>query len=114
MSEATDLVDRQLAAAQARDLEAFLTCYAKNVRIRQFDGSVAAEGTEGLRAFYGPGLRDSPQLNLRILNRIAIGDYVIDEEDVTGLNAAGWPPAVHSAVVYQVRDGLIQDVIMLM
>jgi hypothetical protein len=114
MSEATDVVDRQVTAAQARDLDTFLSFYAKDVTIRQFDGTVAAAGTEGLRAFYGPGLRDSPQLNLRILNRIAIGDYVIDEEEVTGLNAAGFPPTIHSAVAYHVRDGLIQDVIMLM
>ncbi len=114
MPEPTEVVDRQVAAFQARDIDAFLTFYAKDARIRQFDGSVIAEGTEGLSAMYGPAFRDSPQLSVRILNRIAFGDYVVDEEAGTGLNAPGWPSEMHSVVVYQVRDGLIQDVVFLM
>jgi hypothetical protein len=113
MSEATDVVDRQVAAFQARDTGAFLTFYAKDARIRQFDGTVMAEGTEGLRAMYGPAFRDSPQLSMRIVNRIAHGDYVVDEEAGTGLNAPGWPSELHAIAVYQVRDGLIQDVVIL-
>jgi hypothetical protein len=38
------------------------------------------------------------------------GDYVIDEEDVTGFILAGFPPAMYAVVVYRVRDGLIHDV----
>lgn len=114
MSEATDVVDRQIAAYQARDLDAFLTLYAKNVRIRQFDGSVMVSGLDGMRGFYEPLFRDSPTLGARILHRIAALGYVIDEEEVTGVNLPGYPPALHAVVVYQVRDGLIHDVIFLM
>jgi len=70
-SEVTDLVDRQIAAYQARDIDAFLTFYDKDVRIRQFDGSVMVSGLDGMRGFYEPLFRDSPQLNARILHRIA-------------------------------------------
>jgi uncharacterized protein (TIGR02246 family) len=114
MSDTTDLVDRQIAAYQERDLDAFLTFYAKDVRIRQFDGSVVADGTDGLRSFYEPLFRDSPQLKARILHRIAAGDYVIDEEETTGVNVPGYPATMHAVVIYQVKDGLIHDVIFLM
>jgi len=113
MPEATEVVDRQFAAFQARDTDAFLTFYAKDARIRQFDGTVIAEGTDGLRAMYGPAFQDSPQLSARILNRITHGAYVVDEESATGVNTPGWPSEIHAVVVYQVRDGLIQDVIFL-
>jgi hypothetical protein len=34
MSDATDLVDRQIAAYRDRDLDGFLSCYAGDVKIR--------------------------------------------------------------------------------
>jgi hypothetical protein len=107
-------VDRQIAAYQERDLDAFLASYAKDVRIRQFDGSVVADGTDSVRSFYEPLFRNSPGLKARILHRIAAGDYVIDEEETTGVNAPGYPATMHAVVIYQVKDGLIHDVIFLM
>jgi hypothetical protein len=114
MSDTTDLVDRQVAAYQDRDLDAFLASYAPGARIRQFDGSVLADGTTGLRSFYQPLFRDSPGLKAQILHRIAAGDYVIDEEQTTGVNVPGYPATMHAVVIYQVKDGLIHDVIFLM
>jgi|SRR6516164_3325863 hypothetical protein len=114
MSGTTDLVDRQIAAYQKRDLDTFLAFYSKNARIRQFDGSVLADNTDGLRSFYEPLFRDSPRLKARILHRIAAGDYVIDEEETTGVNVPGYPPTIHAVVIYHVKDGLIHDVIFLM
>jgi uncharacterized protein (TIGR02246 family) len=114
MSEATDLVDRQVAAYQARDLDSFLSFYAEDVKVRDLDGTVIAVGLDGMRAFYEPLFRDSPQLSAKILNRIAIRNHVIDEEGVSGINLAGYPAEMHAAVVYQIRDGLIHDVIFIM
>jgi hypothetical protein len=86
MSEPTDLVDRQVAAYQARDIDGFLSFYAEDVKVRNFDGHVMAGGLDGMRAFYGPLFRESPQLSVKILNRIALRAYVIDEEVVSGIS----------------------------
>jgi hypothetical protein len=59
MSEATDVVDRQLAAYRDRDLESFLACYAAHVKVRDFDGNVLMDGREAMRGQYGPLLRDA-------------------------------------------------------
>jgi hypothetical protein len=61
MSEIEQLVDVQLAAYRARDLDAFLRCYAENVAIRDFAGNVVMDGIEGMRAQYGPLFADSRQ-----------------------------------------------------
>lgn len=45
---------------------------------------------------------------------VVAGDYVIDEEVGSGIVMAGFPPEEHIAVVYRVRDGLIDDVVLLM
>jgi hypothetical protein len=47
MSEATDVVDRQVAAYRDRDLKRFLGCYAPGVRVRDFDGNVLMDGAGG-------------------------------------------------------------------
>ena len=107
MSEATDVVDRQVAAYRDRDLERFLACYAADVKVKDFDG------LEAMRGQYGPLFRDSPQLRADIPRRIVTGDYVIDEEYGSGIVMAGFPPTEHIAVLYRVRDGL-HDVILVM
>lgn len=114
MAEPTDLVDRQIAAFRDRDLERFLSCYAEDVTIRDFGGNVLMDGLEAMRGQYGPLFRDSPQLSVQIPRRIVAGDYVVDEEDISGFILAGYPPAMHAVVIYLVRDQLIHDVMFLM
>jgi hypothetical protein len=114
MSEAADVVDRQVAAYCDRDLERFLGCYAAGVRVKDFDGNVLMDGLEAMRGQYGPMFRDSPQLRAEIPCRIVAGDYVIDEEDISGMVVAGFPPTMHAVAIYRVRDGLIHDVVLLM
>ena len=114
MSEATEVVDRQIAAFRDRDLERFLRCYAAGIRVRDFDGNVLMDGPEAMRGQYGPLFRDSPKLSVEIPSRMAAGDYVIDEENLSGFILAGFPPEMHAVVVYRVHDGLIHDVVLLM
>jgi hypothetical protein len=102
--------DRCLPGTRPRHVPGLLD---KDARIRQFDGSVLADGTDGLRSFYEPLFRDSPGLKARILHRIAADDYVIDEEETTGVNVPGYPATMHAVVNYQVKDRLIHDVIFL-
>jgi len=40
--------------------------------------------------------------------------HVIDEEEISGFVMAGFPAMMHAVVVYLVRDGLIQEVMLLM
>jgi hypothetical protein len=114
MSDVTDLVDRQIAAFRDRDVDCFLSFYAEDVKIRDFDGSVLMDGHEGMRGMYGPLFRDSPDLSVENPHRIVSGDFVIDEEHISGFNLAGFPSAMQAVVVYRLRDGLIQDVVFLL
>jgi hypothetical protein len=114
MSEATNVVDRQIAAFRDRNLERFLGFYAADVKIKDLDGNVLMDGLEAMRGQYGPLFRDSPELRVEIPRRMEAGDHVIDEEDISGFILAGFPPTMHTVVVYRVRDGLIHDVVFLM
>ncbi len=114
MGDVTEVVERQIAAFRDRDLERFLGCYAAGVKIRDFDGNVLMDGPEAMRGQYGPLFRDSPQLSVDIPRRMVAGDYVVDEESLSGFILAGFPQELHAVVVYRVQDGLIHDVVLLM
>jgi len=102
------VVQDQVEAYQARDLERFLSYYAPNVVItRQPDGKVVAQGREAMRPIYGKLFESSPKLHIRILRRTVIGKTVIDEELVTGIAKR---PYVRAAATYEVEGGLITRV----
>lgn len=110
MSQATDVVDAQLDAYFARDLESFAACYAPDALITSATGEVLAEGYEGIRQMYGGLFENSPQLRGRIVNRIAVGDFVVDHEEIEGFNLPGSPTSFEAIAAYQVVDGKISRV----
>jgi hypothetical protein len=109
MTPARDVVDQQIAAYNERDVDGFAACYAIDAKVVQSDGSLLASGREEIRAVYGGLFGQSPNLRARISNRIEVGDFVIDEEHVTGFVFHNMPSEIHGAVVYRVTDGFIQD-----
>ena len=102
-----DPVQQQLDAYNARDLERFLGCYAPDVVIESAAGQRMMEGRDGMRAVYAPLFANSPDLHADVVARIAVGEFVVDEERVRGLNLPGFPAEMHAAMVYQVRGGQI-------
>jgi hypothetical protein len=104
----TDAVARQVSAYNRRDLDAFLECYTADVVIENAQGDVVMDGRAAMRAAYGELFADSPALHVEIATRIRIGEYVIDEEIVTGRHAS--PDAMRVAAIYHVADDLIDRV----
>lgn len=104
----TDLtpVEGQLAAYNARDVDQFVACYSPDVVVRDGAGSTLMQGRDSMRAEYEPFFAQCPGLRAEILNRIAAGDYVIDEERIHG-----WQPdPVRAVAIYHIADGLIDQV----
>lgn len=110
MSQTTDVVDAQIAAYRDRDLDRFLGYYAPGVVIKDLAGNILMGGLDVMREQYGQLFRDSPELAVDIPQRMVIGDYVIDEEQVTGFNLPGVPADLQAVVAYHVTDGKIQGV----
>ena len=113
MPETADIVDAQVKAFQGRDLESFLACYSANAVIKDADGNVIVSGLDSLRRMYAQLFRDSPGLAVQIPSRMAVSEYVIDEERIEGFNMAGFPPAIHAVAVYRITDGTIHEVTLL-
>lgn len=104
------LVQRQLDAYNAHDLEAFLATYSPEIEI--FDISDAASpqmaGIPAMREAYGGMFASLPNLRCDLGNRIADGAFVIDHE-ICAMGAPGDPPQ-RAIAIYQVENGLIRRV----
>jgi hypothetical protein len=96
-----DPVDAQLAAYNAHDVEAFMVCYALDCVIEDGAGNRIMAGHAEMRPRYQALFANSPQLHCEIVSRIRIGEYVIDEERITGRV----PDLRRAIVIYRIDSG---------
>ncbi|MEU7167936.1 nuclear transport factor 2 family protein [Streptomyces morookaense] len=81
-----EIVDGQLAAYNARDLEAFLSFYAEDVPVHAFPGGeeMADRSGPAFRERYRELFASSPELHAELVSRVVHGRVVIDQERVSG------------------------------
>lgn len=104
---AVDVVQRQLEAYNAQDLEAFLATYAPDCQICDLNGAITQNGRDEIRARYAAMFAQFPGNKANLVNRIAFGNVVIDHEDVVrGPNG----PRLEAVAIYTVKNGLIARV----
>jgi hypothetical protein len=99
----SNVTDRVLVALTAHDLDAFVACYAEDATIEDGYDRVAARGHDELRARFGPQFADYPELRVELISRTIVGEFVVQEEVVTGRGAHH-----RHVAVYLIEDGLIR------
>ncbi|MFF9867553.1 nuclear transport factor 2 family protein [Streptomyces sp. NPDC013953] len=104
-----EIVDGQLAAYNARDLERFLGFYAEDVPVLAFpSGEVLADRSgPAFRERYAALFAASPDLHAELVSRVTHGRLVIDQERVTGFMGDEERAAV---AVYEVGPERIEKV----
>lgn len=100
MAHATDAV---LRALSARDIDAFVQCYAENAQIESGDGATLAAGREEIRRRYGAMYARFPSLTVRQIGSFSVGSYVVQSEEVRGRE----PDPERHVAIYRIEDGLI-------
>ncbi|NDY92400.1 nuclear transport factor 2 family protein [Ideonella livida] len=101
------VVQRQLDAYNAKNLEAWLDCYAEDAKQFELGGALLAEGHAQIRARTAPRFLE-PHLHAHLLRREVMGHVVIDHEDVTRSFPEG-PGSIELVCVYVVERGKIQS-----
>jgi imidazolonepropionase-like amidohydrolase len=99
------LVQMQLNAYNAHDLDAFLAPYADDVEIYDFPGKLLSKGKEQMRKDY-IFITQTPKLYCHLQNRIVQGNMVIDHEEVW----FGQPKPVYALAIYIIEKGKISKV----
>ena len=101
-----EVVQRQLDAYNAVDLELFLATFSEDAVLSDYKtGEIRAQGKAELRKIYGNLFQESPALHSNLVNRIVIGNTVIDHELISGREGHDKP--IELVMVYEVKDGLI-------
>jgi hypothetical protein len=97
------VVNAHLRAYGARDLDAFEACFTPTAEVWG-EGSVLASGRDELRALYAHQFA-TLEVGAVVLNRVAVGDWVVDVERLT---CTGTDP-MRALVAYRVRGHLIDE-----
>jgi hypothetical protein len=101
------IVQLQLDAYNARDLRRFLAAYSDEVRIfRPPEPAASIVGKPALAEYYATQRFNLADLNAELVNRMVLGNKVIDHERISGVREVPF----EVAAVYEVAEGLIQTV----
>jgi hypothetical protein len=95
-------VQRQLDAYNARDIDALLNSYADDAQMFEHPAKLVARGSTALRERFLIRFAE-PNLHARLLNRVVMGNIVIDHERVTRTFPDG-PGTVELVMIYEVLD----------
>jgi uncharacterized protein (TIGR02246 family) len=102
-----DIVQKQLDAYNAQDLDAMMTFYAPDVVVSGLNGTPTETSRDALRARYAKAFAQFPQNKAELVNRIAVGNTVADHEHV--VRAPGGE-SFDIIAIYSFKDGLISRV----
>lgn len=103
----TEVVQRQLDAYNARDIDAFAAVFADDAELFDLGNPTPTTvGKAAIRARYQALFDASPKLHSMVLNRTAFGHVVVDLEQITG--RMGDDAVMELMMIFEVHDGLIR------
>ena len=102
------IVQAQLEAYNARDLNAFLATYAEDAQLFEHPSKLLASGVAQLRERYAARFAE-PNLHALVIKRIVMGNFVIDHERVTRTFPAG-TGTLDAIAMYEVQGPRITRV----
>ena len=100
------IVQQQLDAYNAKDIEALLATYAPDAEQYTLHGELLARGHAEMRPRFLVRFAE-PDLHARLLSRIVMGHIVTDLELITR-NFPEGRGTVEMLCIYELSDGLIQ------
>ena len=99
------VVQRQLEAFNARDLEALLAIYAEDAEMFEHPSKLLARGSKAFRERFATRFQE-PNVHAALLSRTVMGSIVVDHEEVTRTFPEG-PGKIGLIMIYEVQQGRI-------
>jgi len=105
-NDPAQVVQAQVDAYNAHDIDAFAACYAENATLTDLSNKrPVVKGVPALKGTYAFLAKMPKEFHVEIVQRVVNGPIVIDKERVVGLPAGKAP--FEAMAVYEVRDGKI-------
>lgn len=98
------LVQKQVNGYNARNIDAFLEPYSEDAELYMFPNQLISKGKEAMRKDYTDMFNRLPDLHCEIKNRIVNGNFIIDQESVSGMRK---DQKIEASAVYEIKDGKI-------
>lgn len=111
--EPSDVVQAAIDAYHDHDLDRCMSYYAPDVVVKDADGNVTLDGRDAVRARYAKSMAENPDIHYDIPNRISLGEFVVDEERVTGFTKPGASAELGAVLVYRFSGDLIREITIL-
>lgn len=102
----SEVVQAQLDAYNVRDIDGFMAYWAADAEVFAFPSERLARGAAEIRARHVTRFEE-PNLFGALVNRIAVGSLVVDQEVVTRTFSEG-PGRVDVVAIYEVENGTIR------
>lgn len=106
MSDCIAVVQRQLDAYNDKNIDGWLSTYAKDAKQFNLHGECLATGHEEMRKRIAVRFEE-PDLHARLLSRIVMENIVVDHEVITR-NFPEGKGEIEMLCVYEMASGLIQ------
>ena len=103
--DAVLVVQRQLDAYNAKDLDTLLAIYADEAELYEFPATLLAKGSAALRERFAIRFQE-PNLRAELLHRIVASGTVIDHERITR-NFPEGPGTLELTMIYEVKTARI-------
>ena len=104
-TEPAAVVQSQLDAFNARDLDALLATYADDAQMYEHPSKLLASGSAAFRERFTARFQE-PNLHATLLSRTVIGSIVIDHEEVLRTFPEG-SGKLELVMIYEVQNGRI-------
>lgn len=97
-----DPVEGQLEAYNCRDLERFLPYFSECIVVEDGFGTVLLRNIAEFGDRYASMFLSYPELHCKVVNRMRVGRYAVDEEMIYGRG----PEPIHCIVCYRLSERL--------
>ncbi len=104
---AEGLIDQQIVAYNAGDIDAFMATYADDVQLFNFPNKEITSGFMDMKIMYKNLFKNNPDLKAEVTNKIIQGGVLVYHERIFGLRKGGEFDAI---AIYEVVDKKIQKV----
>lgn len=108
-ADAQAVVQQQLNAYNAHDIQAFMATYDPDAQVFEFPAKPLMKGAAQIQEFYETKRFNDARLHAAVDKRIVMGNVVIDYEQISNTQAGG-PGRVEAIAIYEVNDGKITKV----
>ncbi len=99
------VVNKQLEAYNKRDIDAFVETYTDDVKLYRFPNNLISEGHEAIKKQYASLFKRASDLNAQIVNRMVLGNKIIDKERVTANGKI-----FYAIAIYEIQNEKISKV----